>query len=297
MGSEAPSPPARPAVSIGLPVYNGERYLRIALDTLLSQSFSDFELILSDNASTDATESISREYAARDPRVRYIRQPENRGGIWNFDFVLQQARGEYFMWAAVDDLWSENFIESLRDCLEADPKAVGAQGEYVRIDAEGNPFHEVTACHEMENPSRFGRILTLARQKTTNMYIYGLFRTAVIQQIRPGPLPFTRNYAQLTEYPVLFYLGAAGTLRTERRARFFYRHHPGQESNRAHSAWISTLLRLGMMVALPKSVWKGSRSLATTVPASLIICFYQSRSAIWFLVRKALRIQVAVKMR
>jgi len=295
MPLEAAAPPGIPAVSIGLPVYNGEKYLCGALDALLNQTFSDFEIILSDNASTDATEAICRKAAAQDPRIRYIRQPENRGGLWNFDFVLHEARGAYFMWAAVDDLWSLNFLEVLRECLEADPQAVGAQGEYDRIDAEGKPFSDVTASYEMENPSRFGRVLTLARQRATNIYIYGLFRTSVLQQIHLRPLPFTKKYAQSAEFPVLYYLGAAGTLRTDRRARFSYRHHPSQESNRKQSVWVACLLRLGLMVVLPGSVWKGSRSLATTVPTSFAIYFYQLRAMLWFLIRRALRIRLADK--
>src|SRR5687767_14896710 len=85
-----------PGVSVGVPVYNGEDYLAECLESLLKQSFEDFELILSDNGSTDATEQICREYAARDARIRYLREPENRGGSWNFNRLPRLARGEYF---------------------------------------------------------------------------------------------------------------------------------------------------------------------------------------------------------
>lgn len=102
-----------PKVSIGMPVYNGSPFIREALDSLLNQTFTDFELIISDNASTDETESICREYAAKDPRIRYVRQPENRGALLNFQFVLDEAVGEYFMWAAADDMWSSEWIEEL----------------------------------------------------------------------------------------------------------------------------------------------------------------------------------------
>jgi glycosyltransferase involved in cell wall biosynthesis len=100
-------------VSIGMPVYNGEKYICEALDSLLNQSHADFELIISDNASTDATEEICRKYAAKDLRIRYIRQSENRGILANFQFVLDEARGEYFMWAAADDAWDVNWIDEL----------------------------------------------------------------------------------------------------------------------------------------------------------------------------------------
>ncbi|MDO9318880.1 MAG: glycosyltransferase [Gammaproteobacteria bacterium] len=92
-----------PKVSIGMPVYNGEKFIREALDSLLTQTFTDFELIISDNASTDRTEAICREYAERDQRIRYLRQIKNFGPDANFKCVLNEAIGMYFMWAAHDD--------------------------------------------------------------------------------------------------------------------------------------------------------------------------------------------------
>lgn len=100
----------KPEVSIGMPVYNGAKYIREALDSLLAQTFTDFELIISDNASTDATQSICEEYARRDPRIRYVRQAENNGAITNFRFVLDCARADLFMWAAYDDLWAADYL-------------------------------------------------------------------------------------------------------------------------------------------------------------------------------------------
>jgi len=110
-----PSPAAHPPkVSIGMPVYNGEPFIREALDSLLAQTFTDFELIISDNASTDGTEAICREYAARDARIRYVRQAENRGVGANFKFVLEEAVGGYFMWTAVDDrLSADDYLQQL----------------------------------------------------------------------------------------------------------------------------------------------------------------------------------------
>ena len=92
-----------PIVSIGMPVYNGEEYIREALDSLLAQTFEDFELIISDNCSTDDTSSICKEYSSRNSRIKYIRQDTNIGVNANFEFVLKQANGDFFMWAACDD--------------------------------------------------------------------------------------------------------------------------------------------------------------------------------------------------
>lgn len=115
-----------PAVSIGLPVYNGGAQLRQVLDSLLAQTFEDFELIVSDNASTDTTEALCREFCARDRRVRHVRQSENIGGSANFKFVLNEARGRYFTWAAADDLRSPDFIEENIRFLEAHPDYVAS---------------------------------------------------------------------------------------------------------------------------------------------------------------------------
>lgn len=111
-------PERNPAVSIGMPVYNGAQYIREALDSLLAQTFTDFELIISDNASTDATQSICEQYASRDPRICYVRQVENKGAVANFRFVLDCARADLFMWAAYDDLWAPNYLMDAMALLE-----------------------------------------------------------------------------------------------------------------------------------------------------------------------------------
>lgn len=111
-----------PRVSVGMPVYNGARYLPGAVEAFLAQTFEDFELIISDNASTDRTAEIAAGFAARDPRIRYFRQSKNIGGAANFAFVLSEARGDYFQWAAHDDLWRPFWLERAVDALDADPE-------------------------------------------------------------------------------------------------------------------------------------------------------------------------------
>ena len=118
--------PFAPKVSIGMPVFNGEQSIRAALDTLIGQSFPDFELIVSDNASTDGTEHVCREYAARDQRIRYIQQSTNLGAEANFKFVLDEAKGEYFMWAACDDARSLDFVELNIKFLSENPEYVAS---------------------------------------------------------------------------------------------------------------------------------------------------------------------------
>src|SRR5882724_1578861 len=113
-----------PRVSVGLPLYNAEPFLRPCLDSLLSQTFRDFELLISDNASTDNTGQICLEYAASDQRIRYSLNPHNIGIIANFNRVFELSQGEYFRWAASDDLCAPELLERLVDCLDHSPELV-----------------------------------------------------------------------------------------------------------------------------------------------------------------------------
>jgi glycosyltransferase involved in cell wall biosynthesis len=107
-----------------MPIFNGARFLKIALDSLLSQKFKDFELIISDNASTDRTSEILGEYAEYDPRIRIIRHESNIGPRANFQSVLEKSIGVFFMWAAHDDIWHPEYIMSCVSLLEANPHAL-----------------------------------------------------------------------------------------------------------------------------------------------------------------------------
>ena len=168
-----------------MPVYNGAKYIRAAVDSLLAQTFADFELIISDNASTDGTETICREYAARDRRVRYTRQNENYGPFLNFKFVMDKAFGEYFMWAAADDVWDLRYIEALLpvsaryQCL--------AFGLVQTIDADGKKLMHPANCRKFEfSGSRFVRrfkfYMAPGFMGKANP-IYGLFPTASLKAI------------------------------------------------------------------------------------------------------------------
>jgi glycosyltransferase involved in cell wall biosynthesis len=114
-------PPAPPLVSIGLPVYNGERFLERAARSILDQTFGDLELIILDNASDDATGAIAERLAAADPRVRYERNPHNIGAARNFNRAVELARGRYFKWAAYDDWLEPTFLSRCVDVLEREP--------------------------------------------------------------------------------------------------------------------------------------------------------------------------------
>ena len=126
-----------PRLTVGLPVYNGENYLAESLDALLGQSYEDFELIISDNASTDGTADICRRYEKQDSRVRYIRQPRNIGLAPNHNFVVEQARGELFKWASHDDLYARDLLGRCVDALDEYPQVVLAHSWTAMIDSSG----------------------------------------------------------------------------------------------------------------------------------------------------------------
>jgi glycosyltransferase involved in cell wall biosynthesis len=115
-----------PLVSIGVPVFNGGLTLRECLDSLLSQTFYDFELLISDNYSTDNTESICREYASKDFRIKYFRQSKNIGGSPNFKFILDHSKGKYFLLNGCDDIRSIDFLGENVSYLESHPECVAS---------------------------------------------------------------------------------------------------------------------------------------------------------------------------
>lgn len=129
-----------PLVSVGMPIFNESRYLREALEALVKQDYPNIELIISDNASTDATPEICREFAEKYDWIRYHRFEVNKGPAKNFNTVLENATGMYFMWAAGHDLWSSNYLSACVTLLESHPNAMIAYGCSNWIDDQGEPF-------------------------------------------------------------------------------------------------------------------------------------------------------------
>jgi glycosyltransferase involved in cell wall biosynthesis len=127
----------RPLVSIGLPVYNGEDYLPATLDSLLSQTFSDFEVIVTDNASTDGTKEICLVYASKDRRIRYSCNETNLGAAPNYNRAFELSSGEYFKWAAADDLCAAEYLERCVDVLVRQPSVVVCHPRTSLIDEDG----------------------------------------------------------------------------------------------------------------------------------------------------------------
>lgn len=175
--------PSAPKVTIGLPVYNGEKYLPVAIESILTQDFADFEIVISDNASTDATEQIGRAAAADDPRVRYIRQPVNLGMSRNYHAVLAAARGQYFRWAAADDEVTAGYLAGCVAALDADPDVALAHAQVVDMDENGVITHEHPPL-DVDNPDPVRRLRALLGVHESSDH-YGLIRTEVLRSLPP----------------------------------------------------------------------------------------------------------------
>ena len=173
-----------PQLSIGLPVYNGEKFIKAALDSLLAQTFGNFELIISDNASTDKTEEICRAYAAQDKRIRYYRNQSNLGCSCNFNRVFELSVGEYFKWAAYDDLHAPDFLMKCVDVLDNNPKVVLCHSHVYFIDENGDFLqnYNIKLNTDSEKPhQRFQQLLT----KHLCYQTYGVIRASVLRQVPP----------------------------------------------------------------------------------------------------------------
>jgi glycosyltransferase involved in cell wall biosynthesis len=226
-----------PRLSIGLPVYNGERFLAQALDSLLTQTFRDFEIIISDNASSDSTPQICRAYAQRDRRIRYVRNQRNLGAIANFNLVFELSRAPLFKWTAHDDLHRETYLESCIRLLDDDPDVVLAHSNTAFIDENGEffPFNSEiqgytdpkTGVQEMADNAeigdcaasveRFWQVLSQARWGT---HIFGVIRRQSLKQTRLHANFHSSDRVLLAELALL------GRFRSNAERLFLKRLHP-----------------------------------------------------------------------
>jgi len=186
-------------VSVGMPVYNGERWIRSAIQSILSQDYSDLDLIISDNASTDATEDICRAFAANDPRVHYHRNSRNLGVDANYNRVAQLAQGRYFKWAAANDVCAPRFISACVDVLERRPDVVVCcPRTQLIIDDKGTrePYLDGLTLEDASPYIRFRRYLS---EVQLNNVFHGVIRTAALLQTRLLRFHRCSDYALVSE--------------------------------------------------------------------------------------------------
>ena len=201
--------PSAPLVSVGLPVFNGERFLPASLASLMAQTFTDFELVISDNASTDRTPEICQDLARSDSRVRYFRQRVNIGAPANWNFVAREARGRFFKWCSDSDVCLPPFLESCSAQLLKQPQVVLCAGKTGYVDVNDNavkmPENDIESL-ELRPSERFRHIcLKLCLNNTQ----YGLIRRAALMQTRldrpypHGDLVLMAELAMLGKFVVL----------------------------------------------------------------------------------------------
>jgi glycosyltransferase involved in cell wall biosynthesis len=228
-----------PAVSVGLPVYNGERYLAEAIASILSQTFADLELIIADNASTDATGEICEHFASTDPRIRYLRSERNFGAAYNYNLTLEHARGHYFKWFAHDDVCRPDFIKVCVEALDADPDLVLAYPTPVDIDENGSELGLRDAGLELDDPDPVQRFRDTMGKAHACLPVFGLTRTDVLRRTgRHGDYPSADRvllgelalWGGLSEIPEELYL------HREHAERFVHTHVTLDEQ----AAWFDT---------------------------------------------------------
>lgn len=211
----------QPQLSIGLPVYNGEKFLKEALDSLLTQTFEDFELIISDNASTDCTEEICRTYAAQDKRIRYHRNEKNIGCAPNFNRVFELSSGKYFKWAAYDDLHAPDFLMKCIQVLEQDPTVILCHSQVYFINEYGQflQYYDIHLKTDLPKPhQRFRELLV----KHLCYQSYGVIRADALRKIR-----LMGGYGA-ADAILLLRLGLVGRFYEIPEYLFFARNHPQQ---------------------------------------------------------------------
>ncbi|WP_350277209.1 glycosyltransferase family A protein [Kribbella sp. HUAS MG21] len=229
-------------LSIGLPVYNGADYLRPALDAVLGQTYEDFELVISSNASTDATDDICREYAARDPRIRFYRQERNIGAAPNHDYVFRQSRTELFKWASGDDLWGRDLVARCVELLDQHPDVVLAHTYTAAIDGEDRviqalpyPLHtDADAAPERLRSMLFDGDLPGAIQADD---FYGVMRADVLRKVKPHGSFYHADQVFMAE------IALHGRFLQVPEWLYFRRHHDGRalQANPTISSWSRNL--------------------------------------------------------
>lgn len=210
-----------PRVTIGVPLYNAAKYLRQALDSLLAQTFTDFEIIISDNGSTDATPDIIQEYIARDPRIRAVRNEVNRGLVWNHLRAESLARGEYFIFGPQDDWFAPTYVEQCVNALDADPELAYVCAETILVDEDGAVIGRDVPRQRFDHRSPSVRFYDMLITRG-GINFYGMTRSALRRRIGRWPR------VPRGERVVVAELALWGPFRVLEGDHYFRRIHDGQ---------------------------------------------------------------------
>ena len=230
----------QPLVSLGVPVYNGEKYLAQALESLLAQSYPHLEIIISDNGSTDRTEAICREFLTRDRRIQYYRSPTNRGAAWNFNRTVELATGDYFKWAAADDVLAPIWVEKCVGELEGRPEAVLCFTGVIDIDANGQQIEVKYSQINFNLPEAHVRFRGISRIRPTHKCeeVFGLIRRNTLLKTK-----LIDNYTD-SDRTLLADLGLHGLFYEIQEPLFYHRIHAENsvhnKKRQERTAWFDT---------------------------------------------------------
>ncbi|MHC4337046.1 MAG: glycosyltransferase family 2 protein [Planctomycetota bacterium] len=217
----------RPLVSVGMPVFNGERHIREAIDSILNQTYENFEFIISDNASTDGTEEICRGYAAKDARISYYRNKENLGLARNYNRVFELSKAEYFKWAAHDDLCAPEYIERCVEVLDHMPLVVLCYTQTILVDKHGEYLQHCRDNCNLSSLRPSKRLRDLFSNLALSNPVFGVIRANTLRKTN-----LLGNYVA-SDITLLAELALRGNFYEVPDRLFFRRDHP-EKSNRAY---------------------------------------------------------------
>ena len=215
-----------PLVSVGIPVFNGERFVSESVQSILDQDYPNLEVIISDNGSTDSTPEILRGFSERDDRIRLFTHAENRGATWNFNFVFSRGQGGLFKWATHDDLCAPSFIRECVSALESTPGAVLAYPRASIIDEHGSVIREFPGAGFGCEVDRLERVRSMLSRESGCFEICGVIRRDALSATR-----MLGRYAG-ADRVLLFELGVSGRFVEVEKRLFFYRRHEAQSVSR-----------------------------------------------------------------
>jgi glycosyltransferase involved in cell wall biosynthesis len=249
-------------------VYNGERYLGAAIESHLAQSFGDFQLVISDNGSTDATADICADFARKDARVKVLRSPENRGILWNHRRVFEaiESPHQYFRWAAADDIMEPGLLEAMVEVLDTRSEVEAVVPDTRNIDTDNRIIGSMARTLDLQSADAFER----ARQVLTSGYqmviAFGLFRASTLQSLRTRPDYIGWDFVFLWELalrgqmvqpvgPVLlrrFHPGAMSNVKTAKEMRKWVEPKSSARMTFPHWTWAYERLRALLAAPLPR---------------------------------------------
>ena len=220
-----------PKVSIAIPVYNGENYLSRAIESVLAQDYHDFELLISDNCSTDRTQEICNYYAENDQRIRYFRHETNKGATWNFNNIFEHAAGKYYCWLAHDDMLAPQYIQKCVAVLDNQSETLLCFSDVIIVNEQDEPIEEFAIELRTDSEEVSKRFYDLLMVWHDCLPIFGLIRS---EALRKTPLigPYSSG-----DHVLLARLGILGKYHILPEYLFLSRRHPLQ-SNKMYNVWI-----------------------------------------------------------